>query len=192
MSILNFLSETPLFFNHKELLLDILNLMGGTLLGRSRHASSYYFPPIYIKWKEIHPLKTPKADVFIIFRRNLNYERKIFPSVSWFFSGIWQFEVNTFTFLKVSKRFYGLVECTFDNPDKNFLLKVENFFAQNSKKNYKIIIFLKKKYFSPKFFYGHVECSFDNTAEHFYYKIDTLFDHCQTEKMLRVLFTPTC
>ena len=108
---------------------------------------------------------TTRQQVLIIFHRNLYYERKIFPSVDWFFlrnlpTSEWTYSCF---FLKILKCSYGFVECAFDNSDENFSLKIR----WKCETNYKHIVFLKKKYFSPKCFSGHVECSFNNPVKDF-------------------------
>ena len=67
------------------------------------------------------------SDFFIILCRNIIRKENFSLSRMITFSGICQFGVNLLTFFKNPKYSYGLVECSFGNPAKNFSLKIDNF-----------------------------------------------------------------
>ena len=71
-------------------------------------------------------------------------------------------------FFKIPKCYYGLVECSSDNPvEKKNFLQVRNF---SLKIRNKLIIFFQKN-FSPESLLGHVECRFESPAEIFFREV---------------------
>ena len=124
----------------------------------------------------------------IIFRSNLNYSRRYFPSVGRliFLTGICYLGVSMFTFFfKIRKYSYGLAECTFDKPGRKLSLQVRIFLEQSAKKIMNLVSLGKN--FLPKRSPGEVGCSFDITAENFSFKIRKLFAQCQKENIAALL-----
>ena len=69
----------------------------------------------------------------------------------------------TFFFLKKkTKCSFGLIECSFDNRARKFLLKARIFSDIIPKK---ILLMFFKNLFFPKCSRGHVESTFDNPVE---------------------------
>ena len=68
---------------------------------------------------------------------------------------------NFFPQFLSSKCFYGQVDCSFDNPDKNVLREGREFFTP-CPKMIQISNFFKTINISPTCSLAHVECNFDN------------------------------
>ena len=63
------------------------------------------------------------------------------------------------------------VECSFDNPEEHFLIKVRKLFSPSRKKVY----FFPKTFFKSKCSSWHVWCSFENSSKTFSFKFRIFF-----------------
>ena len=92
------------------------------------------------------------------------YEKKILISVCTFFSGIYQFGANMFTFFNRPKCSSGQVEYSFDNPFENFASKPDNLLLKVRKKMTNCI----KNLNFPNDVSGHIKFSYYNSASKFH------------------------
>ena len=97
---------------------NIMQQMQLLTLSLSAFSKNFFYVPSQFKERKKNLSR-------ILFRLGFQYETKIFFSVSWFFfSGVCQFGMNMFTFLKSRIFSSRHVECCSDYPTESFYLKV--------------------------------------------------------------------
>ena len=112
--------------------------------------------------------------MLIIFRRNINYERKIFSSEGWFFSP--ESASSEWT----CSRFLEAPKCSYARR-MQFRQPCSKIFVQSAKKFIKFSFF-QKFFFVAKCSSGHVECTFDNYAKNCWLKVQIWFQSFDVSK----------
>ena len=124
----------------------------------------------------------------IIFRRKLNYNRKIFPSVGWFFSPDIANSEWTCSFFKNPGMLLWTRRIHLWQSRRKISAESPEFFRSKCKKIETFVTVLNLWFSSKNCFLSvQVQCSSDNPAENFSFRIQNLLEQCETKNIAALL-----